>query len=300
MWTTLVTVIQKVNRDEELDRLLMSVRETGICVTELEPEEMYGLPGDENLRQPFVAATCQTGMSRTDFAGWKQEILVLTDIPWVADKAKQEGVALLGLEWKGSERIYAAPYIVQALDGIDIKYFSMVYKRSHGEPLVIAETERLCIRELIVEEAEAFMRLGREAGFVLKDMTPYKVEQVQQEFLQAYIDGQYALFGYGIWALTDRENGELLGIAGVEDRETEGETYLELGYAIEEKWRGQGLAKEAGLAIIEFLQQELEFRGKIKCFVPKGNVASRETAQSIGMLQTKDVFDEFYCYERIL
>lgn len=309
MWTALVTIIQKVNRDEELDRFLTSVREAGICVTELEPEGMYGLPGDENLRQPFVAWEALVQVEGS------QGILVLTDIPCVADKVKQMGIALLGLEWKNSGRIYAAPYIMQTLDGIDADYLGMVYKRFHGEPLIIAKTERLCIRELVCEDAEVFMRLGREAGFTLDTMTADakkskedvqagQMTQAQQEFLQAYIDGQYALYGYGIWALTDRENGELLGIAGVEDRVSgmagDDETYLELGYAIEEKWRGRGLAREACLAIIEYLVQELELTGKIKCFVPKGNIASQKTAQSIGMLQTKEVFDEFYCYERIL
>ena len=335
MWTTLVTVIQKGNGDAELDRFLSSVREAGIRVTELEPEEICGLPGDENLRQPFVAWECpapaegsQECLASVDS---RQECLVLTDIPQVADAVKRAGIALLGLEWKGAEPIFTAPYIAQGLEGIDAAYLRMVYKRFHGEPLVIAETERLCIRELICEEAESFIRLGREAGLVIKGIsesreTPEDVDmpedreapeevdkpengeakkgtvaaQARREFMKVYIEGQYGLYGYGIWAVTDRESGELLGIAGVEDRETEGEVYLELGYAVKEQWRGQGIAKEACLAIIEYLQQELELKGKIKCFVPKGNIASQMTAQSIGMLQTKEIFDKFYCYERIL
>ncbi len=328
MWRTLVTVIQKVNRDEELDRFLMSVKEAGICVTELEPEEICGLPGDENLRQPFVAQACQEELVQKEVL---QEELVLTDIPQVAAAVKRAGIALLGLEWKGGEPIFTAPYVAQGLDGIDAAYLRMVYKRFHGEPLVIAETERLCIRELICEEAESFISLGREAGLVIKGISesreapeevdmpedreaPEEVDkpengeakkgtvaaQARREFMKAYIEGQYGLYGYGIWAVTDRESGGLLGIAGVEDRETEGEAYLELGYAVEEQWRRQGIAKEACLAIIEYLQQELELKGKIKCFVPKGNIASQMTAQSIGMLQTKEIFDKFYCYERIL
>ncbi|MBP3543880.1 MAG: hypothetical protein J6J86_06600, partial [Lachnospiraceae bacterium] len=98
MWKTLVTVIQKVNRDEELDRFLMSVKEAGICVTELEPEKICGLPGDENLRQPFMAQACE-------------EELVLTDLPQVAAAVKHAGIALLGLEWKGGAPIFAAPYV---------------------------------------------------------------------------------------------------------------------------------------------------------------------------------------------
>lgn len=288
MWKTLVTVIQNVNKDAELADFLSAVKAAGICVKELAPEELCELPGDENPRQLF-----QVQKKR-------KEMLVLTDLPEIADRTMRAGIALLGLEWKGGAPITAAPYVTLGLDGIDTEYLHMVYKRFHGEPLVIAETERLCIRELVCSEAADFIRLGQEAGCRITDITGTEEGWDPEKFMKAYIRGQYALYGYGFWAVTDRTSGELLGIAGVEDREWAGEYYLELGYAVKKRWRGRGIAAEAGKAIIRFLREEPGIMGKIKCFVPKENIASQKTAQSIGMLQTEEIFNECYCYERIL
>lgn len=299
MWTTLITVIQKRNKNAVPDSFLASVKNAGIRVVELEEEMICGLPGDENLRQPFPP---QKFREEEWLPVRREEALVLTDIPEVADVVKKAGIALAGLEYDDSCPVYAAPYVIQGLEDIDTDYLQMVYKRFHGEPLEIARTEHLCIRELVSteKEAESFIRLAREAGFVISGLPETGDRQAEQEFLKAYIRGQYALYEYGIWAVTDRKNGELIGIAGVEARESEEGKYLELGYAIEEKWRGQGLAKEAGNAIIHFLKEKTEIRGKIKCFVPKENIASQKTAQSIGMLQTEDILNEFYTYERVL
>lgn len=282
MWTTLVSVIQQNNRDKKLEQFLARIRREGICVLEIEPEQIYRLPGEKSPRQPFVG----------------QETLLLTDMPEVATEAKNRKIAAIGLEWKGGSTIPQVSYVAQDLDGIDAGYLRMVYQRFHHEPLTIAQTRRLCIRELVCDEASLFWELCQEAG--LKDMSKETSQKEKEKFLEAYIRCQYALFGYGIWAITDKTSEEMIGIAGIEDREKDKESYGELGYAVIPSRRRQGYAKEACEAILQYMEQELGWKGKIKCFVPKGNPASRYTAQSIGMLQTEDIFDEFYCYVRII
>lgn len=284
MWTTLVAVIQQKNRERELGHFLTEIRGAGISVLEIEPEQIYRLLGESSPRQPFV----------------KQESLLLTDVPKVAIEAEHAGIALLGLEWKGGFHIPHAAYVVQSLEDIDADYLRMVWQRFHHQPLVIAQTQRLYIRELAGDESEIFCELAMEAGLRLKDMPEHPSEEEKSEFLQAYIRYQYGFFGYGIWALVEKESGELIGIAGIEDRENDGEDYLELGYAVLPKKRRQGYAREACEAILAYVRERMERKGKIKCFVPKENVASRRTAQSIGMLQTEDIFDVFCCYEWIL
>lgn len=284
MWTTLVTVIRKINRNNELYRFLAGIREKGIRVIEIEPEQIYRLLGTKDPGQPFP----------------KDESLLLTDVPKAAGEAKKAGIAVLGLERENGLHIRHADYVVQDLEGIEAEYLKMVYQRFHKEPLVIAQTERLCIRELTCEDTEDFWQLYCEAGLRISSVPENSDGAEQKQFLKAYIDCQYRFYGYGYWALTDRISGKWVGIAGVEDREQEGEYYLELGYAVIPEKRLQGYAREACLAVIQFLKEEAVSERIIKCFVPKGNIASRRTAQSIGMLQTEDVFEEFYCYQRML
>lgn len=283
MWTTLVTAVRKSRRDRELDCFLSGIRSEGIRVIETEPEQFYGLSGNVNPRQPFR----------------REDSLLLTDVSGAAKEAQKAGMAVLGLEKRNGSPIRHVDYVVQGLEGIDAGYLRMVYQRFHGEPLMIAQTERLCIRELICEDTDQFWRLYREAGFRMSGM-PEPADDQEREFLKAYIDYRYRFYGYGYWALTDRISGTWIGIAGAEEREQEGEYFLELGYAIVPEKRRQGYAREACLAVIRFLKEEAEEDRMIKCFVPKGNIASRRTAQSIGMLQTEDIFEEFYCYQRML
>ncbi len=277
MWKTLIVVVSEQNKDRELDNFLARVKAQGIEVIEIEPA-LY-------VKRYKIGTVCQ------------KESLLLTDTPIVAITAKKAGIALVGVRKQEAKLPVPAPYILQGLDGIQISYLKMVYSRFHHIPLIVAETERLVIQELTSSQTELFFGLCREAGLKTEAHSIKERDKiVQQQFLQAYIENQYNFYGYGIWGLIEKGNGKLVGIAGVEDRED----CLELGYAIVPEKRRIGYAKEACQAIFCYLKTELELEGKIKSFVPKENIASQKTAQSIGMLQAKDIFKEFYCYERIL
>lgn len=277
MWTTLISVISEKNRDSELDNFLAKIKEHGIQVIEIEP--ILYIKG-------YKAKAIRYN-----------ESLLLTDTPIAAIAAKKAGIALVGVKKQGEKLPIPAPYILQELDGIQISYLNMVYNRFHHIPLIIAETERLVIQELVCDQVEMFFSLCQEAGLKTERYHIKAEDKIaQQQFLQTYIKNQYDFYGYGLWGLIEKGNNIWIGIAGVEDRKD----CLELGYAIVPEKRCMGYAKEACQAIFCYLETELGLEGKIKCFVPKENIASQKTAQSIGMLQAKDVFKEFYCYERIL
>lgn len=285
MWRALLVIIRDESREGELCGFFSSLQTKGIQIIQVEPERWEGLLQAEMLQQPVFSVKTEAS---------REECLLLTDIPDAAAQAGQAGFAVVGLEW-GKERIYSASYVLQGLEGIEKDYLETVYRRLHGEPLVIVQTERLCIRELTLKDTENFFSLYREAA---GRSLAWGVESRdgQEEFLRAYIDRQYGIYEYGFWALTDRESGEWIGIAGAEEREDADGRYLELGYAIAPARRRQGYAAEACRAIRDILAERLMPGEKIKCFVPKGNIASQRTAQSIGMLKTEDIFEEFYCY----
>ena len=271
MWTTLLVAVEEAAWDKELLSFLSQIKEEGIRV----------------IRTTY----CSLDGEEFD----PQRSLLLTDQILAAERAESLGIAVLALEREGMPHIPHVPYIVTSIEGIGKEYLEMVYKRFHGKPLIIAQTERLCIREITSDEAEPFIKLCNEASLDVKMSICDP-----KEFVESYRKYQYGFYGYGFFALMDRKSEIWIGTAGVEQREDKKGPYLELGYAVVEKMRCQGYAKEACLAILDYLREKLELEGRVQCFVPKGNIASQRTAQSIGLLQTEDIFDKFYCYERIL
>ncbi len=273
MWTTLLVAVEEAAWDKELLPFLSQMKKEGLSIIRTESLEW------NNYKKSFDP----------------YKSLLLTDQITAAKQAEHLKIAVLALEREGMDSIPHVPYVITSLEGIGRKYLSMVYQRFHGEPIVIAKTERLCIRELTKDEAELFIELCNEAALGTK-----RINCDPTEYVEAYRRYQYGFYGYGFWALMDKKSGEWIGTAGVEQRENKEGQYLELGYAVTEKKRRQGYAKEACLAILAYLKEELALEGWIRCFVPKGNLASQRTAQSIGLLQAEDIFDKFYCYERIL
>ena len=73
-------------------------------------------------------------------------------------------------------------------------------------PWIIAETERLVIREFTAEDA---------AHMIQEDVGPGDEIFHRREKLTAYIDSQYRFFEYGIWAVVEKESMTVIGKAGL-------------------------------------------------------------------------------------
>lgn len=165
---------------------------------------------------------------------------------------------------KATDWLWQADYVVDALETADDRLLERVVRRRLGLPWIIAESERIRIREFAVGDAAQIpveeMSGDEEAVFA------------DPNGLRAYIESQYGFYEYGIWAVERRSDGRILGAAGVSDclirrwepnsGETsgvgipEGETQLELGYRIFAPYRRQGYAKESCRLILEYVDQE--------------------------------------------
>ena len=106
---------------------------------------------------------------------------------------------------------------------------------------------------------------------------------METDYLQKYIDNQYRFYEYGIWALTLKENGELIGRAGISLREGYG--IPEVGYVIGKAYQRQGYAKEALSAIIDYAAEEFEMRQFI-AFTKEKNRPSVNLLKSLGFVKT--------------
>ena len=112
--------------------------------------------------------------------------------------------------WKGELNVTD----MEEIDPADIEAGSL-HKR--GLPAVILRTERLLIREFALSDLPALRELRREAEerAETEDLGPDDAGFSDEAFLSAYIRCQYPFFGFGMWAVTERGSGRLIGKAGL-------------------------------------------------------------------------------------
>lgn len=153
--------------------------------------------------------------------------------------------------------------------------------RKQGLPVEIARTERLLIRETILEDVPELYRIGTtpSAAVYLEPMQPHLEEEVS--FMKAYIEHMYAFYDFGLWTVLRMENeiSRVIGRAGLfpSDR-IEGQ--VELGYLIDPAYQRQGYGMEAAEAILHYAWEVLDLEA-IHLFADWKNVASVKTAKKL-------------------
>lgn len=167
-------------------------------------------------------------------------------------------------ERKG-EDTYFVSYAVEDLSAIDREYLDTVYCRCHHIPCRIADTERLLIREMAIDDLDGLMEVF-DSNEKTKFFEPfYDHREDAKEFLAAYIRNVYPFYDYGIWGIYLKATGRMIGIAGFTPREGTGEkVVLELGYAVSRTYQNCGYAREACGAVIEYAEENLKYDKIIK------------------------------------
>lgn len=187
--------------------------------------------------------------------------------------------------------LFKADLLIEELGGINLRLLSNIYMRFHKEPVVIAETDRLFIREMKLSDLDELYRLYEPAS-ITRFLEPlYESRQEEEEFLEAYIKCMYGFYGYGMWALVDKNSNRLIGRAGLDNREVDGEIQIELGYMVGVPYQRQGYAYEAAVSILKFAVNELECEF-VNCFVNKNNTASAALLKKLGFKYVYEAYIE--------
>lgn len=207
----------------------------------------------------------------------------LTDSDLGIEKGLQTGLPVIA--WKHSENdaesLMSAPWLILSLDALTPDYIALVTARHNGQPLLIARSKRMLIRELTMGDLPALMELQLELTehpdghfFPVTADTPAS----QQSFLENYINHQYPFFGFGIYGLFDKDI--LLGIAGYS--QTQDPAIGNLSYAVRPAYQGQGYATEALKILFPMGTEEFGFE-KVLSYIHKENTASLRLAQKCGI-----------------
>ena len=92
----------------------------------------------------------------------------------------------------------------------------------------------------------------------------------------------YEKYGFGLWALELKENGEMIGDCGISMQNIDGRILPEIGYHIDRRYWRMGLGKEAAKAVKDWGFRNTAFDA-LYSYMPAANIASWSTAASNGM-----------------
>jgi RimJ/RimL family protein N-acetyltransferase len=107
-----------------------------------------------------------------------------------------------------------------------------------------------------------------------------------EEWVQRNLDHQEQ-YGYGLFSVILKANGELVGDCGLEHMELDGLPEVEIGYDFLSAYWCRGLATEAAESIRDFAFEQLGLQRVISLIQPD-NVASARVAEKIGMTKEKE------------
>jgi [ribosomal protein S5]-alanine N-acetyltransferase len=143
----------------------------------------------------------------------------------------------------------------------------------------ILETERLVLRDFELKDAAALAAMNSDAEvmrYVLHP-EPWTIQKARQ-FLREH--DLYERYGFGRWAVTLKENDELIGWCGLKYRQEN--KHIDLGYRFARAHWGKGFATEAGNACLEYGFNELGLERVVASFIP-GNKASLRVLEKLRM-----------------
>ena len=149
---------------------------------------------------------------------------------------------------------------------------------------VIIETERLLLREFVLSDGPDIFRINSDPEVVryAEGVTPSSLEE-QIGYLRDGPLADYSRYGYGRWAIEERDSGRLIGMCGPKMLSSLGD--VEIGYRLQRDRWGLGLATEAALATRDHARDQLGFDHVI-ALIMRENAASVRVAEKLGMTCT--------------
>lgn len=244
------------------------------------------------------------------------ECMIIEDSMHGVVAAKAAGMKSIGFINKnsGNQDLSKAFVLIESFKDVDYTFILKEYKRAYGQPITIATTDRLIIRELSVDNIKDLLKIyqQKEVNLYMNDLYPFQKESFNENDIlkekdpstinpslleeemnkhKAYIEHVYGFYGFGLWGVFLKEDHSLIGRCGIECNVIDGETVIELSYLLDYHHWGFGYALESVKAVVNFAFDELEI-DKIVCVIDKNNLRSIKVAEQIGMQIEKEIIHQ--------
>ena len=153
---------------------------------------------------------------------------------------------------------------------------------------LIAETERLILRELTLDDVDFVIAALNDPDFVRKVIDRgVRTRDDARAYLQAGPMASYAANGHGLWCVLQKSDGAFIGLCGLIRRD--GLADPDVGYVFLPAYRGQGYAKEAAAASVAYGREVLKLP-RVTAIVDAANLGSIRVLEAIGLRHQDEIF----------
>lgn len=281
----IIFVIKNEQQIEQINKMKNNFKNDNVTITIYMASEMY---------------LCRSAASYcSNDIGNREDTLFVTDEERVLKELKEEGdyvIALLHDENRMQD-LSGASYAITDIGDLKFDSFQLVYMRLAGEPWTILETKRCIVRETTVEDVDAFYEIYKEPSITEYMENLFEDPEEERAYTNEYIKKVYGFYGYGLWTVVCKENGNVIGRAGISWRE--GFDIPEIGFVFGVPYQHQGYALEVCKAILKYGKEELHFE-QIQALVKEGNEASFKLCRKLGFKWEEHVESRGKQYERLV
>lgn len=145
---------------------------------------------------------------------------------------------------------------------------------------MMLETERLMLRKITPDDFESWYAILSDGETMRYYPAPYDRAGVQR--WMDWTLNNYAVCGFGLWAVILKETGEFIGDCGITMQKIHGQMLPEIGYHIHKRHWRKGYASEAARACMAYAFDALHFPA-VYSYMNSENAPSYGVALKNGM-----------------
>ena len=253
---------------------------------------------EERIQLCFCQAASVTGQLEREQKGHPAALYV-TDTQQILHLLLEREfyVAALYHAWNKGEDLSEASFAIEQPEELTASDWQQIFDRLAGQPWQILSTTRLLVRETTEADVKAFYEIYQEPSITYYMENLYEDPDQEIAYTREYIDNVYGFYGYGMWTVIGKKTGQIIGRAGLGNRE--GYDIPELGFVIRKEEQRKGYAYEVCAEILEYGRKRLAFR-QIQALAEPGNLPSRRLLQKLGFQEQALVSEQRKEYCRYL
>ncbi len=140
--------------------------------------------------------------------------------------------------------------------------------------MIIIESARLNLRRATVEDYAFIFELLNDPDWkrFISDKG-LKTEEEARGYIQTRLIAMYEKLGFGLYVVELKSGGALIGMCGLIKRDSLDD--VDLGFAFLPQFRGQGYAREAAAATLEYGKREFALKRIVAITHPENECSGR-------------------------